>query len=395
MADKVTNYKCPACTGPLHFSGASGKLECDYCGSKFDVEEIEALYAEDEKKAAEAFEEEEKKHEEEAENSAAEENEEENAFNAEGDWDTSNLNSDWGADAEGMKVYSCPSCGAELMCDETTAATSCPYCGNPTIVPGQFSGMLKPDYIIPFKYEKKQAVEALKNHYKGKFLLPSNFTNANHIEEIKGVYVPFWLFSAKVDADVKFHATTSFAHIDGDYEVIDTSHYSVRRGGTVSFNQIPADASKQMPDDYMDSIEPFDYSEMKKFSTAYMPGYLADKYDVSATDSAERADRRCANSAVEIMRDDVSGYETVSEVHRDISLHRGAVEYAMLPVWVLTTKWNDKNYLFMMNGQTGKLVGELPISKGKYWGLRIVLVVIITLICAFSGIGGAIASWIL
>ena len=80
MADKVTNYKCPACTGPLHFSGASGKLECDYCGSKFDVEEIEALYAEDEKKAAEAFEEEEKKHEEEAENSAAEENEEENAF---------------------------------------------------------------------------------------------------------------------------------------------------------------------------------------------------------------------------------------------------------------------------------------------------------------------------
>ena len=143
MPAQVTNYKCPSCTGPLHFVGASGKLECEYCGSSYDVAEIEALYAEKEKSAAEA--------QQQAEEKAAKEAE---AVKDEGDWDVSGLSEDWGADGKGMKTYSCPSCGAELICDESTAATSCPYCDSPTVVPGQFSGALKPDLIIPFKLRK-------------------------------------------------------------------------------------------------------------------------------------------------------------------------------------------------------------------------------------------------
>ena len=178
MASQVTNYKCPACTGPLHFVGASGKLECDFCGSKYDIADIEKLYAEKEAAAVEASEKAEAK---------AEANRKKLAdMEAEG-WDTSGLTSDWGAEADGMKAYNCPSCGAELICDASTAATSCPYCGNPTVVPGQFSGTLKPDFIIPFKLSKEDAVAALKNHYKGKPLLPKAFTNGNHIEEIQGV----------------------------------------------------------------------------------------------------------------------------------------------------------------------------------------------------------------
>ena len=137
MPTQVTNYQCPACTGPLHFVGASGKLECDYCGSTYDVAEIEALYAEKEAKAAETQQKEEQKQ-------AAKKQE------ADGDgWDTSDMSDDWGDDADAMRAYSCPSCGAELICDETTAATSCPYCGNPTVVPGKFAGALKPEYVLP------------------------------------------------------------------------------------------------------------------------------------------------------------------------------------------------------------------------------------------------------
>ena len=175
MASQITNYKCPACTAPLHFVGASGKLECDFCGSKYDVAEIEALYADKEAKAVEAAKQADAK---------AEQNRRKMADMEADGWDTSGLNSDWGKDADGMKAYSCPSCGAELICDETTAATSCPYCGNPTVVPGQFSGALKPDYVIPFKLSKEDAVAALKNHYKGKPFLPKAFTNGNHIQEI-------------------------------------------------------------------------------------------------------------------------------------------------------------------------------------------------------------------
>ena len=122
MASQITNYKCPACTGPLHFVGASGMLECDFCGAKYDVAQIEALYADKEAAAAAASEAAEAKRQKVAE------------MEAQG-WDTSGLNSDWGAEADGMKAYSCPSCGAELICDASTAATSCPYCGNPTVVP--------------------------------------------------------------------------------------------------------------------------------------------------------------------------------------------------------------------------------------------------------------------
>lgn len=159
MPTQVTNYQCPACTGPLHFVGSSGKLECDYCGSKYDVAEIEALYAEKEQKAADA-------------QKAAEEKNAQTASTDTG-WDTSGLSGDWGQDAAGMKSYSCPSCGAELICDASTAATACPYCGNPSVVPGQFTGSLKPDFVLPFKLSKDDAVKALKAHYKGKPFLPA------------------------------------------------------------------------------------------------------------------------------------------------------------------------------------------------------------------------------
>lgn len=350
MPAQVTNYKCPSCTGPLHFVGTSGKLECDFCGSSYDVAEIEALYADQNEQATQA--------------AAQAQEKESKAAAPNGDWQIGG--DEW--NAEGMKAYNCPSCGAELICEESTAATSCPYCGNPTVVPGQFAGGLKPDYVIPFKLEKDDAVKALKKHYKGKKLLPKAFTAGNHIEEIKGVYVPFWLFDGEVDADIQFEATRSHVHMEGDYQVTETDHFYVRRAGKVPFEKIPTDASTKMPDAHMDSIEPFDYGELKPFTMAYLPGYLADKYDVSTQDSAERAETRAKNSAEAAMyQSAATGYETCVPVKRDIQLHRGAVHYALLPVWLLSTKWKDQNFLFAMNGQTGKMIGDLPISMGRFW----------------------------
>ena len=378
MPAQIAEYKCPACTGPLHFVGESGKLECEYCGSAYDVAEIEALYAGQEEKAEAAFQETEAKGE-------------TGELGEEPAWDTSALQEDWGADSEGMKAYSCPSCGAELICDATTAATSCPYCGNNTIVPGQFGGTMKPDYVIPFKLDKKAAVAALKKHYSKKFFLPRAFSSGNHLEEVQGIYVPFWLFDAGAEADCRFHATRSHTHTDGDYRVTVTEHFDVRRSGTMEFERIPVDGSKKMPDDYMDSIEPFDYAGLKPFSTAYLPGYLADKYDVTAHESMERADRRFRSSAIDQMRRDVSGYETVNQVGDNVRLHRGKVHYALMPVWTLRTKWKNEDYLFMMNGQTGKMVGDLPVSNGKVGAFFAVLAVVLSGLMLWSGLGQLIA----
>ena len=337
MPDQVTNYQCPSCGGPLHFDTQLQKLKCDYCGSVFTNAEI-----------AEVF---------------KEKNEQAEAVGFETQ-DDSTLQ--WTEEeAEKLRAYSCPSCGAQLICDETTAATSCPYCGNPTVVPAQFKGALKPDYIIPFKLDKKQAVERLQSYYKGKPLLPSAFSNNNHIEEIKGVYVPFWLYDGAADADMAFHATRTHSRHEGDYLVTVTEHFQVNRQGTVAFNMVPADGSSKMPNELMDAIEPYNYNELVEFEMAYLPGYLADRYDLTADDEADRADARMKNSAIKAIRATISGYESLIPDREAVHIIPDRVHYAFLPVWLLSTNWNGQNYLFAMNGQTGKYVGDLPVDKGK------------------------------
>ncbi len=339
MSTQVTNYQCPACTAPLKFMASSGKLECEYCGSSYTVDEIEALYAKKEKNAANAF----------------------RASQQAGSVEESKKADLW--------VYTCPSCSAQLVCDQTTAATSCPYCGNPSVVPGQLSGVFEPQYVIPFKLNKQAAENALKRHYKNKILLPKEFRSSNHIQEICGVYVPFWLMDLHANADLAFHATRSSVRRRGEYEIITTRHYNVRRCGTLKFDRVPADASTKMPDDFMDSLEPFNYEEMKPFSTAYLPGFLANKYDVSAEECKERIQTRCRNSARNILRDTVAGYESCTLTHEAIDFEHTEVQQALLPVWLLNTRWNGKTYLFAMNGQTGKMVGDLPISWKRFWAI--------------------------
>ena len=362
MARQITNYQCPSCTGPLRFDGASGMLACDYCGSKFTVQEIEALYRDKDEAAAAA-------------SAAAQAQAEQQAQEPE------YAPSNWAED-EGLRVYNCPSCGAELICDETTAATSCPYCNNPSIVPGQLSDMLKPDWVIPFKLDKEAAKKALKNYYRGKKLLPNAFSDRNHIEEIKGVYVPFWLFDGTVDADMRFQGTRVNSVTTGREIITTTEYYRVRRSGVVSFDKIPADASSKMPDAHMDAIEPFDYSELKPFSNAYLPGFLADKYDVKPEDCYARVDLRAQNTAEELIAGTVSGYSSCTPESRQISVRRSRTSYALLPVWLLATNYDGKNYLFAMNGQTGKLIGDLPVSKGKmlawFAGIALPLMALLT-----------------
>jgi len=318
-------------------------VECEYCGTQYEVSVIEQLYADKEQAAASA--------------------------GVEPQWDLTMAGSDWSPEeAANMRGYICPSCAAEIICDATTAATSCPYCGNPTVVPGQFSGQLRPDFIIPFKLDKEAAITALKNHYKGKKFLPKSFADANHIDEIKGIYVPFWLFDGESYANMRFRATKVKKFRQGNYDVTETEHYRVMREGNVKFEKVPVDGSSKMPDTHMDAVEPFDYGDLKQFSSAYLPGHLADKYDLDADTCSKRANERIKASTEQEFAATTSGYTTLVPEYSVFNLKKGDVKYALLPVWMLYTKWSGNDYLFAMNGQTGKLIGDLPVDKGLYWG---------------------------
>ena len=350
MSD-TRNYKCPACTGPLHFAGASGLLECDFCGSKYTVEQMEELA----KKVSDDVQKNKEESDKKAENQESE---------------NQNINTD------GYKTLTCSSCGAELFCDGTTVATSCPYCGNPTIIPSKFTKNRLPDLIIPFKVENNQAIEALKAFGKGRKLLPKSFRDKNHIEEIKGVYVPFWLFSGKSKFDAIFDCEDEESYTRGDERITITKYYKEIRSGEVTFRNVPVDASVKMDNAYMDSLEPYDYQDMKPYSSSYLPGFLAESYDDEEDTCKIRAEKRIKETAQEMAEEDISDHDDVSADKFDCDMVEKDVKYAFFPVWMLSTKWQDKNFLFAMNGQTGKIAGKLPVDKVKrfFFGLRLFII---------------------
>lgn len=323
----MLDYKCPSCGGALAFDSSLQKIKCPYCDTEFDVEAVTRMAEEDMESAP-------------AEKVSAQDE---------------------------LSAYVCNSCGGELVTDATTAATSCPYCGNPVVLAKNVTNALRPDCVIPFQLDKNAAVAALKKHMSGKPLLPKVFKDENHIRQIKGVYVPFWLYDASADAQAQFHTTRVRTWADSRYFYTKTSHYNVWRSGKLEFSGVPVDGSSKMADVLMESLEPYDISEAVEFESAYLAGYYADRYDVSEEECAARADTRMKESAVRALADTVTGYTSVTTETSAVDLQDRKTRYALYPVWLLHTRYRNQDYLFAMNGQTGKLVGDLPMDKGAFW----------------------------
>ena len=340
----LQQYKCPCCDGAIEFDSQLQKMKCPFCDSEFEMETLKQYDAEL--------------------NAQPQENM---------NWDTA-AGTEWQpGEEEGLRVYTCNTCGGEIVADETTGASECPFCGNPVVMTGQFAGDLKPDLVIPFKVDKKGAIAALKNHYKGKILLPKVFKDQNHIKEVKGLYVPVWLFDTDADAHVRYKASRVRSWSDSNYDYTETSYFSVTRAGGIGFDNVPVDGSTKMDDTMMESIEPFRVEDGVDFQTAYLSGYLADKYDVNAEQSIARANERIKNSTEQAFADTVQGYTSVVPVHTSIQLQNGRARYALYPVWILNTQWNGQKFTFGINGQTGKIAGDLPMDKGllRKWQLGV------------------------
>jgi len=447
---EATNYQCPNCQGRLFYDGEIGKLKCEFCESTFTPQEVEDLYAQRQAKADAKAAGDRMQANAQVEQSALQERSaqamqaaydqaiaaglspaeatakgqeaaaavlaggqpsmsaatasvtESSGTRVEVKHESTGdpvqdylANARWDdADAENMRAYDCPSCGAQLMVDQVTAVTSCPYCGNNTVLPGQLSDVLKPDYIIPFKLDKNAAIAALKEYYGGKRFLPKGFSEESHLEEVQGVYVPFWLYTGEATGDFTFEATNSRTWSDSRNMYTETDHYELRRVGSMDFYRVPVDGSTKMPDAHMDAIEPFDYSELVPFSVAYLPGYLTDRYDLDVEECDPRARTRVENTCANAIAASISGFETVTPKSGETDVRWSNVSYALMPVWMLHTTWNDNDYLFAMNGQTGRLIGDLQIDPMKvriryltlFLPLAIILAVVLFVVFGTDGI---------
>lgn len=342
MAD-MKQYKCPACGGTMVFDIASQKLKCEFCDSEYNIAEIENII-----------------------NTMAGSEDNQDAT-----WDEYEENEK----LVGMKYYSCSSCGAKVTVSENTIATECVYCGNKITMQDKDTDAVAPDCIIPFKLDKNYAVNAFKEFYKGKLLLPKSFKSDHQIDKITGLYVPFWLFDCDVSARVKFLGEERTTWTSGDREYTKTEYYDVIREGSLSFSSIPVDASKSMDDKYMDSLEPYNFDELEDYNAAFMAGYLADSYDEDAQMCSERANQRIRESVISEFSHTAS-YDSINVKSCVIDTKNSQIRYAFMPVWILNTKYKDKIYTFAVNAQTGKLVGELPVSTPKFIGFSLISAVV-------------------
>lgn len=328
-------FKCPCCGAPLAFDGQSRQLSCSACGNQFDTDALSALQQAD---------------------SGSERNE---SF----EWDMQRKV------YEDAQVYVCQSCGAELMTDPTTTATECAYCGSPIVLADQLSGV-QPEFVLPFKVSEEQAKKMFHDYFKGKRLIPNVFEQTrNRISEIRRLYVPFWLFTCRANAEFTYNATHVTVTRRGDMEETVTKHYLVRRAGSLDFSGIPVDGSEKLDNKITESLEPYDFSESIPFAPATLAGSLADRADVSEEECRSRANDRLRASTEDTFRDTVNGYHSVTTRSSSIQLENGKAVSALLPVWLIRTRKNvkgaEKTYTFAINGQTGELTCDVPMSITK------------------------------
>jgi len=374
MEKTALTYLCPDCMAYLRYDGKEEKWVCDYCEGRFSMDELEERGLQQEESDYEV-----------KERAEADENSADVSFSYE-----ENIPQPTD-DMSHMRGYICPSCGAEIVTDDVTAATFCVFCGNPTILPKQLEGEYRPAAILPFETDKEDAKKAFLNLCKGKKLLPPGYTSEQRLEKITGVYVPFWVFDCKADFD--YHATGENVSTWSDLHFIytKTDLYHIHRAGCMEFENIPLDASEKMQDDLMDALEPFHLEKRKDFDMSYLSGFLAEKYTYQPKDLYDRMTSRITPGVENKAGEGGRAYQRVYGVkcHTDFSSDKQT--YMLLPVWMLISKYQGKDYLFAMNGQTGKIVGELPVSGGqaaKWFGIIFAITFIIAMAIAMFVTGG-------
>lgn len=351
---KTVDHKCPSCNASINYNPKDKNWVCEYCGSKFTLEQLE---------------------------------ENEKNFESTSVRESKELKEDSSSESVEMDEYLCQDCGAKIVADKNTAATFCVYCKNTAILKSRLTDKFSPSKIIPFGKTKNDAIEAFKKVGKGKFLMPKEFSDPKNIEEIKGIYIPFWLYSCKMHGHVSGKATRVTTWSTYDYIYTKTDTYHVEREGDFEFENIPTDASVRFNDAIMNSIEPFNYEELTKFNYSYLSGFLAEKYDVEKEEAKKITIDRATTSCYSNLQSKIA-YNSFVPEKRENRIDSEDVVYALFPVYMVNIKYNEKMYTFAMNGQTGKMIGDIPYSKKK------ALIFVIILFAVIFGITALITYFV-
>lgn len=264
-------------------------------------------------------------------------------------------------------ITTCPDCGGELEIGEHTSALQCPYCENYIILNERVEGDYLPQKLIPFKYSKEMVKKLLKEKFKKCIFAPTDFLSEAKLNSMRGQYIPFWMYSYDTSCVFRGEGVKVRTWRTGNVEHTETSYYHVERDLDITYHDIPVDASIEMPDNIMDLMEPYAYNELVDFTPEYMSGFDGEKYNMTSNLVENRAKVKLQGSAEAILKNSISGYARLSQNQKSISPQNTCTQYCLLPIWKYIYKYNDIMYPFYVNGQTGKIVGKVPVSKQKVW----------------------------
>ena len=332
----ANSVKCPNCGSNLVFDPIRGECICSNCGGVFDPSTLDKI-------GAFGF------------------------VNPERDYDgTIEISKD---DAERVEIV-CNSCGAQIVTDKNTASTFCAFCGSPALVSRRLTREFKPDYIIPFKFDKEKAISLFEEHCATVSHLPKSFKSKKILEKMTGLYVPTWIISTDVEVNVagKGNKGRMVDEVYTETHANTLSNYTMLTFGKVKFrlNNVPFDGEIKIPNRLMAACEPFDYSELIKFRPEYLQGYFAEKYDEQPLDMTDRIYKRLDRYAFSVCEKITFGYDTfVPDTNASYTSYNNQnIKYALLPCWFLNIEFDGKSYQYIVNGQTGKVDGDFPYAKG-------------------------------
>lgn len=321
-------YQCPSCGGGLVFDIPTQQLSCEHCDSKFDPYEI----------------------------------------NKESDAESQQYYD--------VTVFTCPQCGGEIISSDNTAANFCSFCGASTILTSRLSKEKRPSYIIPFKKTKEDCKKQYLKTLRHAIFTPKELKSPAYIDEFRGIYMPYWAYHITHKGTVCLDCSRS--HRQGDY--ICTDHYKLYGDLNSSHKGISYDASSSFDDNISERIAPYDVKNMNRFTPSFLSGFYADTSDVDASIYQPDAIKIANQSAYTYIKNNTSlnsgvHFDTNNNLTNKLHAKCEHVDTAMFPVWFLSYRNKDRVAYATVNGQTGKVSADLPVSIGKYMIGSIILAI--------------------
>lgn len=330
--------KCNNCGGDMRYNIRKKMLECEHCSEEISVQEYGNVNT-----------------------NATQINEEEYGYEKEME----------------TALFQCPECGAEIRSFEETSTIFCPYCGKQTFL-RQTENSLKPKNIVPFKKTQSDLRENYKKFVDKKLFVPKNLKNPENIKEFRGVYIPCWNFTYETDGEFDYKGVRDY--YSGGYDYHET--YSIDAHTEGDIENITFDASEAFDDTISSAIAPFDIDKAEPFYEGYCAGFYMDKENVDSEKYNKMAEISIAQNIKEIVEDSEKGSKkiNITECVKEPKYIKKKTDLTLLPVWFMTYRNKDRVSYSIANGQTGKMIMDLPVDKKRFFVGTSILAIILSIV---------------